>query len=89
MSTIDFLIIWLVVMIILNLIRENYKLSKSNSYTYVYKIYYDYKDAIDLDWKPWPGEFDEDLNKMHQIVAEISNKYTKYQFLLTKERVMI
>lgn len=86
---IDFLIIWLVVMIIISLIRENYRLSKSHSFTYVYKIYYDYKDAIDLDWKLWPGEFDEDLNKMHQIVTDISNKYTKYQFLLTKERVIV
>lgn len=86
---IDFLIILLIVLIIFNLIKENYKLSKEHTYAYVYKIYYDYKDAIDLDWKPWPGEFDEDLAKMHALVSELSNKYTKYQFLLTKERIKL
>lgn len=86
---IDFLIIWLIVLIIFNLIKENYKLSKEHSYKYIYKIYYDYKDAIDLDWKPWPGEFDENLDKMCQIVADISNKYKKYQFILSKERIKL
>lgn len=86
---IDFLIIWLIVLIIFNLIKENYKLSKEHTYRYVYKIYYDYKDAIDLDWKPWPGEFDEDLDKMHVLVSELCNKYNKYQFILSKECVKL